>query len=560
MRYHRTKWQLFRWLVVLGSVAFASACQDSENSATKAENAASEAASTAPAATQPTAALEPVANTRYGPVRGFVEGGMLTFKGIRYGADTSTTRFAAPAAPQAWIDPVNAVAFGDSAPQPPGEGPIGLLDSWAPDPQPGNSEDCLFLNVWTPALADQGKRPVLVWFHGGGFTAGSGSSNAYNGARLANRGDVVVVTVNHRLNVFGYLHLDEYGPAFAGSANAGMLDLVASLEWVRDNIAEFGGDPDNVLIFGESGGGWKVSALMAMDSAQGLFHRAVVQSGPGLELMPAEQATTEARALVAELGLDESSVDQIRSMPAEKIMAAAVKLAQNGGPLVGTVPVIDGIHQLRHPFTPDAPKQSRDVPLLIGSTQTEMSLLSGAFRPELLDLTWETLPAALTASIEGVDATAVIDGYRALQPDIDAPTLYFEATTDNSIFGRGSFVLADRKAAQGGAPVYQYYLAWKSPVDDGKWGAPHAMDIGFVFDNVAMSESMAGVGEKQQALADVMSEAWLAFARNGNPNHSGLPEWAPYDADRRATMVFDDEPKLVDDPRGRQMDLLDGAD
>lgn len=217
------------------------------------------------------------------------------------------------------------------------------------------------------------------------------------------------------------------------------------------------------------------------------------------------------------------------------------------------------MHNLRHPFAPDAPAQSKDIPLLIGSTQHEMSLLAGARRPELFELTWETLPGALAQSIPGVDAQAVVDGYRALHPQISAADLYFEATTDHGRFGRASFTLADRKAAQGGAPVYQYYFSWRSPVEGGKWGATHALDIGFVFDNVALSESMSGTGETQQALADVMSEAWLAFARGGDPNHDGLPEWPVYDAELRQTMIFDDQPRVVNDPRKRERAILDAA-
>jgi para-nitrobenzyl esterase len=500
----------------------------------------------------------PIAATQYGPVRGTEENGIQIFKGVRYGADTATTRFAAPKAPGPWTEPADALEFGNTAPQPERSLSIGLFDSWQPDPVPGMGEDCLFLNVWTPGLADGGKRPVLVWLHGGGFTSGSGSSNAYDGARLAARGDAVIVTVNHRLNVFGYLYLDQYGEQFAGSANAGIMDLVASLEWVRDNIEAFGGDPDNVLIFGESGGGWKVSTLMAMDAAKGLFHKAVAQSGPGLEMLTPDQVQPASEALLAELGLTEENIDQIRTVPAEEISAAALRVAATGL-RIGTRPVVDGVHLSRHPFSPDAPAQSMDIPLLIGSTQTEMSLLAGAGNPDLFELTWETLPTALSVSIPGIDADEVIEGYRQLHPEVDAANLYFEATTDNSIFGRGSFDLADRKATKGGAPVFQYFLAWKTPVDGGKWGVPHALDIGFVFDNVAYSESMSGTGEEQQAIADMMSEAWLAFARTGNPNHDGLPDWAPYNADERATMVFNTTPALVNDPRGAERQILDAA-
>ncbi len=546
-------------MLVLALIAAACGQAPEERAAQSAEpGAEAEAPSGAgiEAQTAPVADPAPIAATAYGPVRGYVDAGILTFKGVRYGADTAGTRFAPPAAPEPWTEPVDALAFGPSAPQPQ-RGRLSLFDSWLPDPNPGTSEDCLFLNVWTPAL-DGGKRPVMVWLHGGGFTTGSGSSNAYDGVRLADRGDVVVVTVNHRLNVFGYLYLDEYGEEFAGSANAGMLDLVAALEWVRDNIGQFGGDPDNVLIFGESGGGWKVSTLMGMDSAAGLFHRAVVQSGPGLTLMEPETAAAATSALLAELGLDAERVAELRTLPAETISAAAARLAE-AGTSVGNRPVVDGVVNQRHPFTPAAPAQSVDVPLLIGSTRTEMSMLAGASNRSLFELTWETLPAALETSFPGVDAQAVIDGYRQLHPEIDPVNLFFEAITDNSLFGRGSFTLADRKAEQGGADVYQYYFSWPTPVEGGMWSATHALDIGFVFDNVAKSASMSGTGERQQALADVMSEAWLAFARNGDPNHAGLPEWPPYDPETRATMVFDDESAVVNDPRARERAIIDAA-
>jgi para-nitrobenzyl esterase len=295
-----------------------------------------------------------------------------------------------------------------------------------------------------------------------------------------------------------------------------------------------------------------------MDAAKGLFHKAVAQSGPGLEMLTPDQVQPASEALLAELGLTEENIDQIRTVPAEEISAAALRVAATGL-RIGTRPVVDGVHLSRHPFSPDAPAQSMDIPLLIGSTQTEMSLLAGAGNPDLFELTWETLPTALSVSIPGIDADEVIEGYRQLHPEVDAANLYFEATTDNSIFGRGSFDLADRKATKGGAPVFQYFLAWKTPVDGGKWGVPHALDIGFVFDNVAYSESMSGTGEEQQAIADMMSEAWLAFARTGNPNHDGLPDWAPYNADERATMVFNTTPALVNDPRGAERQILDAA-
>jgi para-nitrobenzyl esterase len=264
----------------------------------------------------------PVAETEYGSVQGVVEDGILTFKGIRYGADTATTRFAAPAKPERWEGVRDAKSFGASCPETPTGNPGGLFSSWRPDPAPPLAEDCLFLNVWTPAVADASGRPVMVWFHGGGFTSGSGSSRAYDGARLGRRGDVVVVTVNHRLNVFGYLALGHHAEGFEDSSVAGVLDMIQALQWVRDNIESFGGDPDTVMIFGESGGGAKVSTLLATEAARGLFHRAVVQSGALVRFPPREDAQAAADRVVANLGLTGETLDQIRTLPAEAIQEA----------------------------------------------------------------------------------------------------------------------------------------------------------------------------------------------------------------------------------------------
>lgn len=504
-----------------------------------------------------------VATTRHGQVRGFEEDGVLVFKGIRYGADTAANRFMPPKLPESWSDVKDATAYGNSTRQRPSGG-LSLFSSWGTDPTPATSEDCLFLNVWTPALSantksrnsktDNAKRPVMVWLHGGGFNTGSGSSNAYDGVRLVKRGDVVVVSINHRLNMFGHLYLAEYGEKFADSGNTGILDIIQSLEWVRDNIAEFGGDPDNVMIFGESGGGMKVSVLLAMDAAKGLFHRAVIQSGPQLDNLQTTVAAASAKTVVNQLGLSENNIDQILSIPAEKIEQATRDAMADSGPFrLG--PVFDQKNFTEQPFNPKAPSQSSDIPLLIGTTRTEMTLLAGARRPELFNLTWETLPAELEQSLPGMDLASVIAGYRELKPGIEAPELYFTAITDNG-FLRRSLTLADRKADQGGAPVYFYLFNWDSPVDDGKWKAMHALEIGFVFDNVAKSESMAGFGDNQQLIADMMSESWLAFARTGNPNNDAIPPWSPYTSAKRSTMIIDLNPRVESDPRQKFMALL----
>ncbi len=496
----------------------------------------------------------PVAATTAGKVRGNTEDGIHVFKGVRYGADTATTRFQAPRAPQRWSGVVDALDYGNQTPQSPGGDGGGLFKSWAnrkPD-----SEDCLFLNVWTPALRDGKKRPVMVWFHGGGFSSGSGASHGYDGVRLAKRGDVVVVTVNHRLNVFGHLYLAGVGgEKFADSGNVGILDLVLSLQWVRDNIAEFGGDPDTVMIFGESGGGAKVTTLMAMPAARGLFHRAAVQSGAWLMFNEPEPSTKVASALIAELGLTPQTLDQIQTLPIAAIQQAAGKASRAAmGGMWG--PVIDGRNLMRHPFTPDAPPESRHVPLLIGFNRTESTLLVGPRDPAYFNLTWESLPGKLAPLLPGIDTPSVIAEYRKLHPQYDASDLFFAATTD-SRFVRAHVAQAERKAQQGGAPAYLYMLDWDTPVDNGKWRSPHALEIGFVFDNVAKSESMSGVGPEQQRIADLMSTAWIAFARTGNPNNALLPKWPAYDVKSRPSLVFDVQPTVVNDVRGTERRWFD---
>jgi para-nitrobenzyl esterase len=497
----------------------------------------------------------PIATTMAGRVRGFVEDGINIFKGVRYGADTATTRFAAPKAPDPWHGIEAAVHYGASSLQAEGGDGGGLFRSWRPNPPMPMSEDCLFLNVWTPALADGGKRPVMVWLHGGGWATGSGSSNAYDGVRLARRGDVVVVSVNHRLNTFGYLYLGRYGESFADSGNAGVLDMVLALEWVRDNIAEFGGDPGNVTIFGESGGGQKVTMLMSIDAAKGLFHRGVVQSGPMLTITPEEDAAAATQAVVEELGLTPETIEDIRELPAETIQKAVRAATRKGARAIAALPVLDDKTATRHPYNPEAAPQGLNVPMMIGCCRTETSLLTGAAAPELFQLTWETLPQALAKVLPGYDVAEILAGYRQLHPDYSPPNVYFSITTDRG-FIRTSIAQADRKADQGGAPVFFYILDWDTPVDGGKWLCPHALDIGFVFDNVAKSESMSGHGEAQTKLAEAMSEAWLAFARSGDPNHAGAPPWPAYDSQNRATMIFAPDPRVENDPRAKDRALF----
>lgn len=487
----------------------------------------------------------PVAETRHGKVRGALSDGINVFKGIPYGAPTSgANRFRKPQPPQPWSGVRDALAYPNMAPQPPA--PVrGLFASWT-DPTT-ISEDCLGLNVWTPALRDGGRRPVMVWFHGGDFASLSGSRSVFDGTRLARRGDVVVVTVNHRLNAFGFLYLGELLPEFADAANAGMLDLLAALEWVRDNIAEFGGDPSNVTIFGQSGGGGKVSTMMAMPAGKGLFHRAIIQSGTyarnaHLEAMSADAATKHARTLLAALDLAPSDARKLLELPMDALIEGIVKAAQAKERAVWR-PVADGKNLPAGPSWPSAPEVSADVPLMIGSTATEMSMLMGTPRPDLFDLDDAGLRKRLSVWFAPEKMDEVIATFRRKAPDATPGRLYFDISTA-VVFRRGAWRHADLKAAQGKAPVWLYEIDWVTPVDGGKWGSPHSMEHPFVFDNVALSASMVGesVGEPQK-LADQISPTWIAFARTGNPNNPAIPHWPAYTVPERTTMVFDTQSK-----------------
>ncbi|MEP7210931.1 MAG: carboxylesterase family protein [Alphaproteobacteria bacterium] len=499
--------------------------------------------------TAPPASAAPVATTTAGKVKGFVEDGVNGFKGVRYGADTGKNRFGPPAAPEPWTDVKDAVAYGDSTPQNPGGDGGGLFKSWRPQPGPGQSEDCLFLNVWTPALDDK-KRPVMVWFHGGGFTTGSGSSLAYDGVRLAKRGDVVVVTVNHRLNVFGHLNLEKYGPEFADSANVGSLDMIHALKWVRDNIPAFGGDPGKVMIFGQSGGGAKICTLLAMDGAKGLFHRGIIESGPRIKHATMEASGKAADAFVAKLGLTKANLAEIKTKPVADLLAAFKEV-----PAAGSGPVLDGRSITRDPFDADSPSVSNDIPVMIGCCRTEgTSLVAANTKP--FDITWDTLPAELKKSFPKKDPAKIIAAYKKVQPNIEAPEVWFEANSDARFF-QGSVTIADRRsAAAGAAPIYFYEVDWVTPVMDGKRYVPHALEIGMVFDNVAKSESMSGTEPEAQQLADIMSETWIAFTKTGDPNNAKIPMWPAYNAKDRPMMVFKQKPEVQNDIRKDERALL----
>ena len=492
------------------------------------------------------------AETAFGRVRGTDVDGVKTFKGIPYGASTAgPNRFMPPADPAHWSGVRDALDYGASAPQRE-PGAARAADSGlsvASAGLPPESEDCLVLNVWTPAL-DGAKRPVMLWCHGGGFATGSGSSPVTDGGNLARRGDVVVVSINHRLNVLGFTYLGELiGPDLAHSGDAGMLDIVHALRWVRANISRFGGDPERVTVFGQSGGGRKVATLLAMPSAKGLFHRAVIESGATIKLVERDQAARVARELAATLGLGSPSLRDLQAVPLDRLMRAyfaTVRSMNVDQMTMGFSPTVDGTAVPRHPFHPTASDVSAGVPLLIGSTRTELTLQTDAAAFSLDDV-------ALRGRVQelvGAAADGIIEIYRKANPMAKPSELYFLIASDHR-YGAPAMKIAERRAALGKGAVYLYYFRWETPLDGGRLKSPHTIEIPFAFNNVQASRLTAGA-TGAQALADKVSDAWLAFARSGDPNTPKLPRWPAFDAAQRATMMFDNASVVQNDPLREQ--------
>jgi para-nitrobenzyl esterase len=491
----------------------------------------------------------PVVETSNGRIRGYARNGILAFKGIPYGADTSgANRFMPPQKPSPWTNVRPCLYHGLVSPQNPRAGWKNNEESWLFSWDDGSpSEDCLNLNVWTQAT-DNSKRPVMVWLHGGGFSAGSATElPSYDGESLARRG-VVLVSVTHRLNVFGYLNLAAYGDKFATSGNAGMLDIVAALEWVRDNIANFGGDPSRVTIFGQSGGGGKVTALMAMPGAKGLFHRAIVESGSLLTSATMESSNELANKLMKHLQLGSSDTDKLQQMPFDDLEKAAREVTQMRMPATGVIdfrrmrnvlgwsPVAGNAAMPAQPFDPGAPEMSASVPMIVGNTLNEF--VNGINKPDAFKMTPEELQTNVT-NIYKDKAGEVLATYRKAFPNANNFQLWSALATG----GVRAMALEQvrRKTAQHAAPAYLYRFDWQTPILDGRPMAFHCSELAFVFDNTARCENMTGNGAAARALAAKMSEAWVHFAAGGDPNHSGIPRWKPFDPATGGTMVFDNE-------------------
>ncbi len=483
-----------------------------------------------------------------GKLRGAFADGIYSFKGVPYGQSTAGPgRFMRPRKPQQWTGVRDALALGEQAPQP--ERPIRPANTWIRSMVP-TSETCLYLNVYTPAVRDGGKRPVMVWMHGGGYFTGSGGAPGLDGSNLARRGDVVVVTLNHRLNAFGYCHLAEAGgDPFADSGNAGMLDIVIALEWVRDNIGEFGGDAGNVTIFGQSGGGSKVAVLMTMPAAKGLFHKAIMQSSSShLRLASAENAARAAAQLMAEVGVE--SADAMRGVDADALLQGYRAAVQANYGNDSFRPVVDGRSILNHPFDLGAPDLAGDIPLLIGSCETEKSFYDITLDPAKLALTADQLRADVKRFV-GIDEGAACDLIAAYQERRGGASErdLFNVISSDHMYRRNAIAAAEIKSQRGGAPAFLYEFTWKTPVLGGMLKTPHTLCIPFVFGTVETAREFVGTGPEQTALMDTVMETWLAFARTGNPNNARLPDWTPYDAADRTTMVFDNECGPVQDPK-----------
>ncbi|QDL38563.1 carboxylesterase/lipase family protein [Rhodoferax sediminis] len=492
------------------------------------------------------AARRPVVETVSGRVRGTSAAGIHIFKGIPYGADTGGIHRFQPPRPRSWAGVRDALDCGPRAPQE-ARDEERLNITWLRDARP-MSEDCLALNVFTPSLDGGAKLPVMVYIHGGGFKVGSAGGPGVDGGNLARRG-AVVVSMNHRLNVFGHLYLgDADGGRYADAGNAGMLDLVAALEWVRDNVARFGGDPGNVTIFGQSGGGSKAAVLMAMPRARGLFHKAIIQSASSLlRLATEEEAERNTEQFLAQLGLNRNRLRALHELPAEtlvKAMLAAVKATHRDD----YRPVVDGRTLPWQPFSAEAVQLSAAVPLMTGWCENEQRLTFAATPAVYRQSAQQALASTARAlGVPAADAERLLETYRSGRPG-DAPgDLYAQVYGDHR-YRRSVTRAAELQTEQGGAPVYAYLLRWKTPVLDGMLRTPHTLCIAFAFGNVDVPGGIVGAGADRDPLQEEMSGAWLAFARSGNPNHAGLVSWRPYALAERATMVFDRHSRLQADP------------
>lgn len=486
-----------------------------------------------------------VTQTESGKVRGYIHDGTFTYKGIPY---AQAKRFEAPEKPSPWDGIRSSTSYGPVAPLLTPTTMVQDEPEFVFDHDWGyTNEDCLRINVWTPSITDGKKRPVLFWIHGGGYTAGSSQElPSTDGENLSKKGDVVVVSINHRLNVLGFLDLSAYGEKYQHSANNSMLDIVSALEWVKTNIANFGGDPNNVTIFGQSGGGAKVNTLMAMPKANGLFHKAINQSGAFRGGVSTKEDTQRIAAETLNiLGLTASQVDSLQTIPFEQLAEASskalksieAKMKAEGKPIFGFGlnwgPSVDGKDIPFQTSSEEAYALSKEVPLMIGTVKNEFAPFANM---RFMGATQDQIMAHIKEQYKD-KAEAYIAAVKKAYPNDTQPKDLLDVDTT---FRPGAVVQANTKSdLKGGAPVFMYLFTWQSPVFDGKYKALHCMELPFVFDNIALANQMTGGGRAAHELAAKVSQSWINFAKTGNPNHSGIPEWPMYNSTNTATMHFD---------------------
>lgn len=498
-------------------------------------------------ATAPGKGVKPVVKTDLGLVSGAVEDGIYMFKGIPY---AQADRFMPPRQPERWKGVREHVEFGPIAMQ---------VNSWSPETAM-NEERLFTVNVWSQGINDGKQRPVMFWLHGGGFAVGASDDPITDGKRLAELGDVVLVSVNHRLNVLGFLDLSTFGDQYAQSANVGMLDVVAALQWVNRNIQNFGGDPGNVTIFGESGGGGKVGTLLSMPAAHGLFHKAIIQSGTLINVMTKDKSEKVGQRVVELLGLSPSEVHRLATVPYKELYEAGNKAVAEivgvrtpgSSKMFGFGPVPDGVNLLQQPFTPGFDEMSKDIPILIGTTLHE--LVKTAYDEKDLSLAQakERLKQAY-----GNKTDRFIELFGRAYPGYSPQDLL----SIDTVFRPYTIRVADARADGNNAPLYSYLLTWKSPVENGTKGSFHGLDIPLAFNNIELGKHWTGTTPEAQALADKMSAAWINFAKTGDPNVPGiLPGWQAYTRENGATMILDDRCRVVNNHDRALMNLVNPAE
>lgn len=493
-----------------------------------------------------------IVSTSNGKVRGYIDDGIFAFKGIPY---AQAERFMPPQPHEKWEGTKLCQTFGPQAMQPTAqtwEGQSEFNSGFLFNREPMDEKESFVLNVWSKGINDGKKRPVWVWIHGGGYFAGSANQLPFfDGCSMAEKGDIVVVSINHRLNVLGYLDLRSLGGKYSESVNLGMQDIVAALEWVRDNIANFGGDPNTVTINGQSGGGGKVSTLMAMPSAAGLFKRAIVQSGSTVTLQSQENATAFGKAFAAAVGVTPNNTEKLDEFSYEELLEAgsiatrvlnSIEQKSSGEKFsIGYSPTVDGKFIVQNPFEPDPAPFSKDVAMLIGSDLNEFTYFNrNLITPKSLNEVKEIIGEKFGA--ENVDK--YISLYKKAYPESTEP---HEMLGFDIFFRSGVLKQGAAKSKQGGAPVYMYFFSWKSPVNDGSLGACHGMELPFMFNNVGLARTMTGGTKEAYILEDQISSAWINFVKTGDPNAKSLPKWKPYNPKSGTTMVFDYNCKIVND-------------